>query len=184
MLNNTGEAQMPITIIEIKARCSEQDKVRDILKRNNADFKGTDHQIDTYFNVPNGRLKLREGMIENNLIHYERPNQKGPKQSSVLLYRSKPESSLKSLLETSLGVLVVIDKQRELYFIDNIKFHIDTVKDLGTFIEIEAIDEDGSIGKERLQIQCDKYLTLFEIKKSNLIALSYSDLLLRKPEQK
>lgn len=65
---------MPITIIEIKARCLDQDKVRNILIGENADFKGKDHQIDTYFNVHNGRLKLREGTIENNLIHYERPN--------------------------------------------------------------------------------------------------------------
>jgi len=32
--------------------------VREILKSRNADFKGADHQIDTYFNVSQGRLKL------------------------------------------------------------------------------------------------------------------------------
>ena len=34
-----------------------------------------------------------------------------------------------------------MDKKREIYFIHNVKFHIDNVKNLGTFIEIEAIDE-------------------------------------------
>ena len=63
--------------IEIKARSNNQDRIRDILKSKNADFKGIDHQIDTYFNVPKGRLKLREGNIENNLIFYERKNQAG-----------------------------------------------------------------------------------------------------------
>ena len=169
---------MPITIIEIKARSTQHESVRKILMDAGADYKGKDQQIDTYFNVRNGRLKLREGTIENNLIHYERANQKGPKQSSVLLYRSKPESSLKRILETSLGVLSIVDKQREIYYIDNIKFHIDTVKDLGTFIEIEAIDEDGSIPKDQLQIQCERYLERFDIKEEDLINCSYSDLLL------
>ncbi len=56
--------------IEIKARTTRQAEIRSMLKNNNAEFKGTDHQIDTYFHVPNGRLKLREGNIENHLIHY------------------------------------------------------------------------------------------------------------------
>ena len=42
--------------------------IRQILINKKADYKGLDHQIDTYFNVNIGRLKLREGSIENNLI--------------------------------------------------------------------------------------------------------------------
>lgn len=171
---------MPITIIEIKARCSEQEKIRDILKGEGADFKGLDIQTDTYFRVPHGRLKLREGNIENNLIHYDRPDQEGPKQSNVLLYRSNPGSNLKGILMKALGVLVVVEKKREIYFIDNIKFHIDTVARLGEFIEIEAIDEDGSIGKERLQEQCEHYLERFGVKDEDLVDRSYSDLVLNK----
>jgi adenylate cyclase, class 2 len=171
---------MPITIIEIKACCNEQDKVREILKGEDADFKGLDIQIDTYFRVPHGRLKLREGNIENNLIHYDRPNQEGPKQSNVLLYRSSPGSSLKGILMKALGVLVVVEKKREIYFIDNIKFHIDTIAGLGSFIEIEAIDEDGSIGKERLNEQCEHYLRRFGVDTKDLIECSYSDLILNK----
>ena len=169
-----------ISIIEIKARCTEQDSIRDILKGDGAEFKGLDHQTDTYFRVPYGRLKLREGVIENNLIHYDRPNQEGPKQSSVLLYKSDPKSDLKGILMKSLGVLAVVEKKREIYFIDNIKFHIDTVAGLGTFIEIEAIDEDGSIGKERLQKQCEHYLMHFGVMDEDLVDRSYSDLMLEK----
>ena len=47
--------------IEIKARCSKPDRVRAFLRAAGADFKGIDHQIDTYFRVPTGRLKLRPG---------------------------------------------------------------------------------------------------------------------------
>jgi adenylate cyclase class 2 len=141
---------MSIVNIEIKAKSENNSKIREFLKLKNAEFKGTDHQVDTYFKAKNGRLKLREGSIENNLIHYNRENKKGPKQSDIILFKSEPGSTLKELLIKAIGVLTVIDKQREIYFIDNVKFHIDNVKELGTFIEIEAIDTKGTIGKEKL----------------------------------
>jgi len=166
--------------IEIKAKSNNQDMIRDILKLKNADFKGIDHQIDTYFTVNNGRLKLREWNIENQLIQYERDDTEWPKQSNINLFQSEPGSSLKKILLNALGLLVVIDKKREIYFIDNVKFHIDIVKDLGTFIEIEAIDDDGSIGKDRLLEQCNFYLDLFKIPEEDLVSTSYSDLLLKK----
>jgi len=166
--------------IEIKAKCLDHEKVRGILKSLNADFKGTDHQVDTYFNVTKGRLKLREGNIENHLIFYERENKEGPKQSNTILFDFVPGSSLKNILINSLGVIVVVDKSREIYFIDNVKFHIDTVKDLGNFVEIEAISENGSVGKEKLIEQCNKYLAILGISEKDLISDSYSDLLLKK----
>ena len=164
--------------IEIKAKSNNQNAIREILKSKKADFKGADRQIDTYFKVNNGRLKLREGKIENNLIHYQRENKEGPKQSDVNLFKSNPESSLKEILTKALCVLVVVDKKREIYFIDNVKFHIDTVENLGNFVEIEAIDEDGTIGKDKLIEQCQFFLDLFKISQEDLISVSYSDLLL------
>src|SRR3989339_1168799 len=166
--------------IEIKAKSNNQNTIREILKSKKTDYKGTDHQIDTYFKVNNGRLKLREGTIENYLIHYQRENKKGPKQSNVTLFSFNPESSLKEVLTKALGILVVVDKQREIYFIDNVKFHIDTVANLGPFIEIEAIDKDDVIGKNKLQEQCQYYLDLFGISAGDLISNSYSDMLLKK----
>jgi predicted adenylyl cyclase CyaB len=166
--------------IEIKAKSNNQDEIRKILKSKNADFKGLDHQIDTYFKVNSGRLKLREGNIENHLIHYQREDKEGPKQSDIILFKSDPKSSLKEILTKALGILVVVDKKREIYYIDNVKFHIDAVEGLGSFVEIEAIDEDGTIGKDKLLEQCQFFLDLFKISKEDLISVSYSDLLLQK----
>jgi adenylate cyclase class 2 len=169
---------MGFTNVEIKARCDDQAAVRNYLKSHDADFKGEDHQVDTYFNVSNGRLKLREGMIENALIYYDRSNQQGPKQADGALYTSEPGSSLKGVLTKALGTKVIVDKKREIYFIDNVKFHVDTVEGLGTFMEIEAIDKDGSIGIDKLQEQCEHYLREIGTKDSDLVSVSYSDLLL------
>ena len=74
--------------IEIKARCDDPQRVRTILNDCSADFKGTDHQVDTYFRTDSGRLKLRQGNIENSLIYYDRPDTAGPKRADVALYRT------------------------------------------------------------------------------------------------
>ena len=169
---------MPLTNIEIKASSKNHAGIREILESKNAEFKGIDHQVDIYFNVKSGRLKLREGNIENHLIHYNRENRSGPKQSDLILYKPAPESNLKEILIKSLGILVVVEKKREIYLIDNVKFHLDDVNGLGTFVEIEAIDSAGSIEKERLFEQCNYYCKLFKIKNEDLVAESYSDLLL------
>ena len=166
--------------IEIKARCSNPERIKAILTEKAAEFKGIDHQIDTYFQCNHGRMKLREGNIENHLIHYHRQNTEGPKRSEVILFKSDPTSSLKHLLTEALGILTVVDKQRAIYFIENVKFHIDQVADLGSYIEIEAIDFAGTIGEYRLMQQCNHYLDLFEVKNEDLVAESYSDLLIKR----
>lgn len=165
--------------IEIKARCLQTARIHTILKERGADFKGIDHQIDTYFKVNHGRLKMREGNIENALIHYHRPDQAGPKKSEVLLYHSNPELGLKDVLAAANGILCVVDKKRAIYFIENVKFHLDEVEKLGSFVEIEAIDKDGSFDEQQLLQQCNSYLKLFSIQEKDLIDQSYSDLLMQ-----
>jgi len=163
--------------IEIKASCTNPDKIRKLLLELNADFKGTDLQTDSYFNVQQGRLKLREGNIENNLIYYQRSNQEGPKQSDFSLLTCEKDSQLKQMLTDALGILVVVNKKREIYYIENTKFHIDYIENLGYFVEIEV---KGNFETEREQLTaiCNKYIQLFEIQTSDLLAISYSDMLI------
>jgi adenylate cyclase class IV len=108
--------------IELKAKCDNHERLREILQTEKADFKGLDHQIDTYFKVNFGRLKMREGNIENALIFYDRENCAGPKKSKILMYETGHDKGLKDILAKALGVLVVVDKKREIYFIDNENF--------------------------------------------------------------
>jgi len=164
--------------VEIKARCSNPSFIRNYLVKNGADFKGLDEQTDTYFNVPNGRLKLREGNIENNLIFYERTNQAGPKSSHFQLVKVEDAVGLKEALAKSNGIKVVVNKQREIYYINNVKFHIDEVPELGSFTEIEAGNVKVDLSQEQLKEQCDFYVKEFGIKQEDLIEVSYSDMLL------
>ena len=163
--------------VEIKAKCLNPDKVRDILNAEGADYKGLDKQTDTYFHCDNGRLKLREGNIENALIFYQRDNKAGPKVSNVSISKIASDHQTKEVLTKAYGVFIEVKKDREIYFIDNIKFHIDHIQDLGDFVEIEAIDTTGQLEKEELEQQCKHFLDLFDVKPEDLITHSYSDLL-------
>lgn len=165
--------------VEIKARCGNPDRIRDYLLGQGAELRGTDHQTDTYFNVPHGRLKLREGNIENNLIFYERPDQAGPKQSAFQLVKVPDAAGLKKALASSNGIKVVVEKIREIYFIKNVKFHIDQVPGLGSFIEIEAGNITvPELDAAQLKEQCDHYLREFGVSDEDLVEVSYSDLLM------
>jgi len=167
--------------VEIKAACGDPDSIRRFLRSRGADFRGEDHQVDTYFRVPAGRLKLRQGRLENHLIHYERPNVAGPRRADVLLLAAPPGErtrALKDLLTEALGVLAVVDKRREIYFLDNVKFHIDEVEHLGRFVEIEA--QGAGPTEEALRAQCRGYLDALGIRPDDLIAESYSEMLLNR----
>ena len=170
---------MPHLNVEIKAICNDPSHIRAYLIAHDAVFKGIDEQIDTYFNVNEGRLKLREGDIENNLIFYNRNNQAGPKSSHFHLVKVEDAKGLKEVLERSCGVKMIVRKKREIYYIDNVKFHIDGVPGLGSFLEIEAGDILANKTEAELLDQCSFYLKEFGTKEEDLIAESYSDILMK-----
>lgn len=172
--------KMSIRNFEFKARAYNVTELENKLLKEKPVFIGEDHQTDTYFNVAVGRLKLREGNIENALIWYQRENTTGTKQSDVLLYKHQPDKTLKNILVRGNGIKVIVEKTRKIYFIDNVKFHFDSVLGLGTFIEVEAIDKDGSLGLDQLKQQAEKYATFFHVLPQDFIAVSYSDLILEK----
>ena len=172
--------KMPFLNVEIKAKCSDPEFIRHYLLSHHADFKGTDEQTDTYFRVANGRLKLREGNIENNLIFYERDNQSGPKNSKFNLVKIEDANGLKEVLAKSCGIKVVVKKKREIYYISNVKFHIDEVPELGSFVEIEAGNVLANLSQQELKAQCDLYMKELGIKDEDLIDISYSDMLFEK----
>jgi predicted adenylyl cyclase CyaB len=166
---------------EVKARTSRQADIRVWLLANGAELRGTDFQTDTYFHLPlgAGRLKLRQGNIENSLIHYRRSDDAEARVSDVALSPVADAASLKNILERALGVLVEVKKRREIYFIENVKFHLDDLEGLGQFVEIEAIATSPDIPVEHLQAQCARYMAALKIQPEDILAESYSDLILQ-----
>lgn len=175
---------MKIKNFEFKAKVTNLEYYEDLLLKLSPINVGTDHQIDTYFNATKGRLKLREIVgKENKLIDYNRENLQGSKKSDILLYKHQPNDSLKEILSNQLGIKVIIDKKRKIYEIDNVKFHFDTVENLGTYIEVEAVDDNEIFTLKELKKQCDFYYNYFQVQQEQVEKLSYSDLLLTKIEK-
>lgn len=163
--------------IEIKARTNKTAQIRQFLMENGADHLGLDLQTDTYFNVSAGRLKLRQGNIENSLIFYNREDLSGPKQSDFDLAEIENGDAIRSILTKAIGVRIVIQKNREIFYIENVKFHLDSLEGLGNFVEIEATNKNTTLDVERLREQCSFYMDKFGINQEDLIPVSYSDML-------
>jgi predicted adenylyl cyclase CyaB len=169
---------MKHTNYEFKARLRNEDQVRATLRRLRARLVGTDRQVDTYFRVPNGRLKVREGKIENGLIYYERSNSPRARRARIEMMFLPRRNSVRAILQRSLEVLAVVRKRREIYFVGNVKIHLDRVPGLGRFVEVEALSR--SKGLEKVRAQARKYQKLFGISRADLVSESYSDLVLKK----
>jgi adenylate cyclase, class 2 len=169
---------------EFKARIRHEERIRATLKKLGARFAGTDHQVDTYFSVPRGRLKVREGNIENALIFYRRVNKRRARRSDVLLVKLEPGNSMRQLLAAVFGVLAVVDKRREIYFVRNVKIHLDRVHGLGRFVEVEAMArskvQSRRLKIERLRRQALQFQKLLRVRRRDIVPQSYSDLVLAK----
>lgn len=163
---------------EFKARLRDEPRVRAALKRLRARYVGTDHQVDTYFRVPAGRLKVREGKIENALIFYQRSNAPRPRRATIEMMLLPPRNALRTILNEVLRPQAVVDKRREIYFVGNVKIHLDRVHGLGKFLEVEALARSGGLGKIRKQAK--KFQKLLGVASRDIVPQSYSDLVLRK----
>ena len=166
-------------MVELKARVEDHELLRKKLSTMGAEHTGTFHQSDLYFEVPEGRLKLREveekGTLE--LIYYNRENIAGPKSDDAFVLRVQEPGELKNVLKKILTPLTVIDKVREIHMYCGIQIHLDTVEKLGKFIEFEKPTDDNQESIEKGRQTLQKLMKKLEIDPSNLESHSYSDLI-------
>ena len=165
-------------MVELKAEVDDHDFLRKKLSALGAEYTGTFQQSDLYFRVPEGRLKLRTVKDNNKaeLIYYERESIAGPKSDDAFILRVQEPEDLKKVLKKILAPLIVIEKGREIYQYQGTQIHLDTVKQLGKFIEFERQTSDDlkSIEKDRRILE--RLMEKLEIDPGNLETLSYSDL--------
>lgn len=142
-----------------------------------AEEKGTLIQRDTYFEVPRGRLKLREEPeAVAHLIAYERPDLCGHKESHYRLIEVGEPAGLRDALATVLGIAVVVSKARRLFVFEGVRIHLDHVDGLGEFIELEGVAADGEDPGDFAKPLADLQRS-FGIRDADLLGESYSDLL-------
>lgn len=91
-----------------------------------------------YFSYINHFKKHKNGSAE--LIYYERPDAEGPKVSSYekCIIQAPEVDGLKSVLNRALGTTGIVKKKRQLFMVADTRVHVDTVEDLGNFMELEV----------------------------------------------
>jgi adenylate cyclase class IV len=129
--------------LELKHYCSDFKEVRNVLKKMGAVKDVVKSQKDYVFDLPKtkrdkkGRMKLRIEGDKIEVIYYERPDFIAGKETSSTVVLLKADPSTLEFLKVSLGVVVVVEKQREVWRKDNTVFHLDKVKGVGNLFEVE-----------------------------------------------
>lgn len=161
----------------MKARDPDPARSIQVCRELGAEDKGTLIQRDTYFEVPRGRLKLREESDAiAHLIAYERPDLAGHKESRYRLIEVREPVELKDALAGVLGVKSVVRKTRRLFIFNGVRIHLDQVEDLGDFIEFEGVAPSGGDPSGFAEL-LDDLRRSFGICDEDLLRASNSDLI-------
>jgi len=137
-------------------------------------------QDDTFFRCENGRLKLRTFSAESGeLIFYRRPEQFGPKESFYLISPTSSPGTLRQLLTLSHGQVGRVQKHRTVFLVGSTRVHLDCVKGLGDFLELEVVLQDGEKAETGIA-EASALMKKLGIQSSQLIEGAYLDLLAAK----
>lgn len=163
--------------IEIKARARDFEQIRSRAEALSDRPVQIIPQEDIFFNVEQGRLKLRILAVDRSqLIYYTRPDQDGPKRSDYHVAHSADPENLRRVLELAYGVRGVVKKTRYLYLVGQTRIHLDNVQGLGHFLELEVVLEEGQSDAEGQRI-AEELMSALGVERSDLIDGAYMDLL-------
>ncbi|CAI9723296.1 Hypothetical predicted protein [Octopus vulgaris] len=165
------------TNIEIKSRVKDVEQLKEKVHLESGARTDLLIQEDIFFNVPQGRLKLRKTQgNKSKLIFYERKDTENAKESKFDISVIEDPMSLEIVLSRALGIKGIVKKRRELYIAGQTRIHIDDVEGLGNFMELEVMMKEDQEKLEGVKIAED-FMKKFNIQKSDLIAGAYIDLL-------
>jgi predicted adenylyl cyclase CyaB len=163
--------------IEIKARARNFDEIKARAEKLSNKPVEVIPQEDTFFNTPQGRLKLRILSGEQGqLIYYTRPDQEGPKRSDYHIFQTRDPENLKHVLALAYGIRGFVRKTRYLYLVGQTRVHLDDVEGLGQFMELEVVLHEGQNDAEG-QVIAEDLLEHLGVARSDLLDGAYMDLL-------
>ncbi|UCG58123.1 MAG: class IV adenylate cyclase [Phycisphaerales bacterium] len=163
--------------VEIKARLADPGAIRELVEQIADEGPAVIEQEDTFFHCERGRLKLRKfSESRGELIYYDRSDSTGPSECRYLICPTSEPASLIEILSRALGVRGVVRKRRTLYMVGQTRVHLDEVKQLGQFLELEVVlaCEQSTSDGERI---AERLMGRLGIKESDLIETAYIDLL-------
>lgn len=173
MASADGAAQARANV-EIKARCADLAAARRVAERLATRQLGVDEQVDTYFVVPRGRLKLRRSSLSGaQLIPYLRPDRSGPKRADYRVVPVPDADGTLRLLTQILGVHRVVTKRRQIFLVDEVRIHLDEVEGLGSFLELEAVFDGSADAEAKERRRVDELMAELGVREGDLIEGSY-----------
>lgn len=127
--------------VEYKAELREPELVRGQLVAIGAKRLQEVEQEDTYFVLPDGRLKRRVSTEQPpEWIFYHRADRIGPRLSNYTILSD--DAARQRWGTVNLKPWLTVRKSREVWMLENIRIHLDTVENIGRFLEIEAVVSD------------------------------------------
>jgi len=163
--------------VEIKAKVPDLAAIRAKAAALALHPSETVHQKDTFFETPQGRLKVREfpdGSGE--LIAYERADLEGPKVSTYERTACPDARALVRTLTAVLHTRGTVVKRREVVLVGRTRVHLDEVEHLGTFVELEVVLTPGEPAEDGMR-EAHALLTALAIPPDGLVSGAYIDLL-------
>lgn len=162
--------------IELKVK-ADISKILDYFTRIKMIHTASLVQKDTYYLLGKMRLKIREEQNRNYIVYYMRKNDLESKDSKyfILGINNSFLGFTKKILNSILGTKRIIEKQRDLYIYRNTRIHLDRVKNLGEFLELETVVKDEN-NYAFYQMEQREVINLLGLDLLPKIAYSYSDL--------
>lgn len=154
--------------VEQKFHLRNHAEIRKRLEEEGAEKLGIEHQIDVYYNAPHRDflaerdisewLRLRDESSRASITYKRYLPLKAKLKTHCDEFESKVsdiEAMRKLLVALDFTELITVDKQREEWLLDDIVVALDTVKDLGVFVEFEYKGDADTVDEAHRQInQC------------------------------
>lgn len=162
--------------VELKARCADLEAARGRAEALGARWAADLDQRDTFFRAGEGRLKLREhGDGTAELIAYRRPDVAAARASDYELCPVDGAAPLARVLAHALGTAGVVEKRRCLYLHGRTRIHLDRVRGLGDFVELETVVGDQPETEARAELE--RIASALALRAEDVVAGAYVDLL-------
>ncbi len=168
--------------VEFKAELRDPSLARAVCARIGATQVASLKQTDTYYRIPDGRLKKRETEGEAlEFVFYHRANRLRPKLSHFTIYDEAAAAARFGQLP--LPFWVTVRKSREVWMFQDVRIHLDDVENLGRFMEFEAmVSADRHVGRCHQLIE--ELRAHFKPTLGEPVATSYSDMIALDVEEK
>ncbi|MGH7551287.1 MAG: class IV adenylate cyclase [Gemmatimonadota bacterium] len=127
------------TNLELKASVHDLGETRERVRIAGARLQGTERQVDRYFQVSGGHVKLRQSSLDGaHLVVYRRPEAGVVREARFHRLPVSDPDGLAGTLTALLGAGATVEKAREVWWWEDVRIHLDQVDGLGSFVEFEA----------------------------------------------